>query len=287
MHKSRMLMAMAALAFGAQVDAVSAATINDHYEIDLNNYRACKVDANGNRLYTCYGNDVRSGSQFYLAGGTSNSISVTNTGTVKARIEGLQWDFGTTTSFACPNWTCDLTVGSPTRYRCLTGPLTGQPCLNNPECEGYICDGGPHDGDTCNPASPDTACKSLVNADNVGTVVFGGNDASVTFVGGFATRVLNGDNSDPANGCTKLCTMNTNGSGIVDSASLSCTMDPVGCSIESYHVVKVLDHFGKVVAVPSVGDASTVPTAWGVSDVATNGDVCRGGSPPADCASDQ
>jgi hypothetical protein len=302
--RSLLLSSLTALAFGLSAHAAVAATFNNHFETDLENYRACKVDEDGNRLYSCHGDDVRSGSKFYIAHGQQGSITVTNTGTVKAKIEGLSIDNGV--SYACQmnnTFQCELMNGQPTQqYRCKTGPKsipgacagysgTGCPCDAHADCSADACVGGPQNDKGCNPANPDAACRSLANVTGIGTVVLGGNTTGIKFDGPFAYFALNGDDADPANGCTKLCQLNTNASGVVNSDSLTCVSEPntAPCttSLKGYHVTKVLDMDGKALAVPAVGTATIGGGGFGVVDPARYGDVCRGGSPPADCAYDQ
>ncbi len=280
---------MATLALGVAPIAASAASLNNHYEIDLENYRACKIDANGHRLSTCTGDDVRSASKYYLSTGTQGSISVTNAGVVKARIDGLAMDTGV--SFPCPYQTdFDCNEGAGV---CATGPGSSSVpkwnCLDDDDCDAYACDGGPQNDRACNPVNPDATCRSLANVTGVATVVFGGNQHAIAWIGGAATFKLIGDAGDAENGCTKICTMDTDATGKVDSNGLSCSVTgDAGCStVEPYHVVKVFDMDGKVVAVPGVGAAFVMPSAFGVNDPVRYGDVCRGGSPPADCADDQ
>jgi hypothetical protein len=284
---------------GLSAQGAIAATLNNHFESDLENYRACKVDANGNRLSTCSGNDVRSGSKFHLTAGTQGSVTVTSNGTVKARIDGIAIDNGV--SYTCSmhtNFLCDLAPG-PNQYRCKTGPkslpgacgVPGQACacIYNYECAANACDAGPQTDRGCSPGNPDAACKSLANVTGIATLVLGGNATGIVYENGVFKFSLTGDNGDPANGCTALCTMNTNEYGKVNSDDLGCDVqgDAACTSVKPYHVVKVLDMDGKVLAVPSVGAATIGGGGFGVFDPAKYGDVCRGGSPPADCADDQ
>src|SRR6185369_5122046 len=136
-------------------------------------------------------------------------------------------------------------------------------------------------------ANPDLYCRSLVSVKDIATVVFGGNQMAFTYVGGVLTYKLIGDTGDAANGCTKVCTMDTDSTGKINSNALTCSVYGDGCSaLDGYHLVKVLDMDGKVLAIPSVGAASTL-TGFGLNDPVQYGDVCRGGSPPPDCAYDQ
>lgn len=278
------LLIVAAVSIQLSSYAAIAASLNNHYEIDLQNYRACKVDADGHRLSTCLGNDIRSGSKYFLAGSTQGSISVTSAGVVKARIDGLSLDDGV--SYACTyqSFHCNTTTGF-----CLDGPGAGTTtCTTDSQCSAYACDGGPQNDKGCNPVNPDAVCRSLASVTGIASVVFGGNELVFTSVGGVVTYKLLGDTADAENGCTKICAMNTDNLGKINSNALSCTVvGDGGCDgINGYHVVKVLDLDGKVVAVPGVGTATT-NSGLGLNDPVQYGDVCRGGSPPADCADDQ
>jgi hypothetical protein len=251
-----------------------SAPLNSHYETDLDNYRVCAPDEDGNVLGTCSFDDVRSPSKYYLNHDTQGSISYNGT-VVKLRINDIRIDEGT--SFACENETVP----------CVDNicPITGAFC-GGPTCTAPACQGGPKDGKNCNPSSPDTVCKNLDNVAHFGDVVFQTNYAGFELVSGFPFK-LYGDASSPGTGCTKICAFGTlndssPSTGKVDSNSLTCEL--VGdCSQEQgFHRVTVVDVEGNTLAIPSVGKAFILTIGY-EGDPAALGDACRGASPPDNC----
>ena len=269
---------VAAFAFALAVgNTASAAPLNSHYETDLDNYRVCKPDEDGNVLGTCVAADVRSPSRYYLAHETQGSITFTGS-VVKLRIDDIRIDDGT--SFACQNETVDCESN--------VCPITGAFC-GGPTCTAPACQGGPKDGKNCNTLSPDTVCKNLDNVTHFGDVVFHSSYAGAHLVNGNWAFKLFGDASSPATGCTKVCAFGTlndasPSTAKVDSNSLSCqVVGDCNQQIQGYQRVTVVDGDGNILAIPSYGEAfiQTFITTGG--DPAKVGDACRGGSPPADC----
>jgi len=252
-----------------------AAPLNSHYEVDLDNYRVCKPDANGHVLGTCYRGDVRSPSKYFLNDSTQGSITDNGTA-VKLRINDIRIDYGM--SFACQNETVN----------CVSNvcPITGAFC-GGPTCTAPACQGGPQDGKNCNPLSPDTVCKNLDNVAHFGDVVYSSNYAGGEItVFGVLFKLL-GDASSPDEGCTKICAFGTLNdasptTGKVDNNALTCTVVGDCSSIQGFQRVTVVDNEGNILAVPAIGNA-WLQTFTQDTDPASYGDACRGGSPPADC----
>jgi hypothetical protein len=310
--KNRLVTAASLFTLALAAGPAWAASVVNHYETDLQNYRICAgTQAELGSCKTSDGaNGTRSPSRLHLPDGSQGSITVTSSNVVKLKIEGLKMDNNVDFPCAQEPYTCSCNLPN-CGGTCITKPI-GAPakgCDADADCDYDTCQGGPKDRHYCdNQASESAECETMDNHAAVGAVVFHGNASGVVLTSfPFTELKIFGDGGDPVAGCMKVCPFGTtadatpDGVGEVDSNSLTCDAGPKSCTggsnfgaacvtgtqcpgatcggpcsmLTTYHSVEIVDFEGNIVAVPGLGDASIITTSPMGGDVASDGDVCR------------